>query len=217
VLVQDIRYALRSFRRAPGFTLVALITLALGIGGTTAIFSIVDGVLLRPLPYSDPGRILRVNRVAASGSLDSFSAADYRDLKKDATSFSAIAGYRSDIVDMTGRSEPVRIVGVQTTPAFFDVFDAVPLLGRTYHETTDKAGAAVAVLSEVAWRQHFGSNAAVVGTQVRLNGAPTEIIGVVPEFVRHPQKSDVWMLSPLDVPTSPFGDVNSASDSRDVH
>jgi putative ABC transport system permease protein len=215
VLVQDIRYALRSFRRAPGFTLVALVTLALGIGGTTAIFSIVDGVLLRPLPYSDPGRILRINRVGATGGLDSFSAADYRDLKKDATSFAALAGYRSDIVDMTGRSEPVRIIGMQTTPAFFDVVDAAPLLGRTYHEATDQPGAAVAVISETIWMQQFGGDSAVIGMQVRLNGTPTEIIGVVPEFLRHPQKSDVWMISPLDVPTSPFG-VDGDGD-RDVH
>ena len=215
MLTQDIRYALRSFVRAPGFTLVALITLALGIGGTTAIFSIVDGVLLRALPYSDPGRILRINRVGANGGLDSFSAADYRDLTKSASSFAAISGYRSDIVDMTGRGEPVRIIGVQTTAAFFDVFDAAPLLGRTYHEATDKPGAAVAVISEPIWKQQFGSNPAVIGTQVRLNGAPTEIIGVVPEFVRHPQKSDVWMMSPFDVPTSPFG--NDGNDDRDVH
>ena len=214
MLTQDIRYALRSFVRAPGFTLVALVTLALGIGGTTAIFSIVDGVLLRPLPYSDPGRILRINRIVATGAMDSFSAADYRDLKKDATSFSAVAGYRSDIVDMTGRGEPVRIVGIQTTPGFFDVLDAAPLLGRTYHEATDKPGATVAVISETVWKQHFGSNPNVIGTQVRLNGAPTEIIGVVPEFLRHPQKSDAWMLSPLDVPVSPF---NDGADSRDVH
>ena len=216
MLLQDIRYALRSFVRAPGFTLVALLTLALGIGGTTAIFSIVDGVLLRPLPYSDPGRILRINRIGANGGLDSFSAADYRDLKKDATSFSAIAGYRSDIVDMTGRGEPVRIIGMQTTSAFFDVVDAPPLLGRTYHEATDKPGANVAVISETMWKQHFGSNASVIGSQVRLNGASTEIIGVVPEFLRHPQKSDVWMLSPVDIPTSPFamGDIET---NRDVH
>jgi len=216
VLIQDIRYALRSFVRAPGFTFVALLTLALGIGGTTAIFSIVDGVLLRPLPYSDPDRILRVDRIGVNGGLDSFAVPDYRDLKKDATSFSAISGYRSDIVDMTGRSEPVRIIGMQTTAAFFDVFDAPPLLGRTYHEATDKPGANVAVISETIWTQQFGANPAVIGTRVRLNGAPTEIIGVVPAFLRHPQKSDVWMLSPLDVPTSPFpmGDIET---SRDVH
>jgi putative ABC transport system permease protein len=216
VLIQDIRYAFRSFVRAPGFTLVALVTLALGIGGTTAIFSIVDGVLLRPLPYSDPARILRVTRVAPNGSSDSFSAADYRDVKKDATAFSAIAGYRSEIVDLTGRGEPIRIFGLQTTAAFFDVFDAPPILGRTYHESSDQPGASVAVISETVWKQHFGSNPAIVGTQVRLNGTPTEIIGVVPEFLRHPQKSEVWMLSPNDVPTSPLG-VSDGQGSRDVH
>ena len=216
MLIQDIRYALRSFRRAPGFTVVALVTLALGIGGTTAIFSIVDGVLLRPLPYSDPGRILRVSRVAASGGTDSISAADYRDLKKDANTFSALAGYRSDIVDMTGRGEAVRIFGLQTTAAFFDVFDAAPILGRTFHEATDKPGAAVAVISETIWKQQFGSNPAVIGTSVRLNGTPTQIIGVVPEYLRHPQKSDVWMLAPSDIPSSPFGIADSEG-SRDVH
>ena len=173
-------------------------------------------MVLRPLPYSDSARILRLNRVAANGNPDSFSAADYRDVKKAATTFAAIAGFRSDIVDLTGRGEPVRVAGTQTTAGFFDVFDAPPLLGRTYHEATDKPGAAVAVIGEAIWRQQFGADPGVIGSQVRLNGSLTEIIGVVPEWVRHPQKSDAWMLSPLDVPTSPFGDANG-SDSRDVH
>lgn len=187
---RDIRYALRSLSRAKGFTLVALVTLALGIGGTTAIFSIVDGVVLRPLPYNDSQRILRLVRATARGEEASFSAADYRDLKKDATNLSSIAGYRSDIVDLTGRSEPVRIIGMQTTAGFFDVFDAPPLRGRTYHEATDQPGAAVAVIGEAIWRQQFGGADSVIGTQVRLNGTPTEIIGVVPEWFRHPDKGD---------------------------
>ncbi|MEP6783395.1 MAG: ABC transporter permease, partial [Acidobacteriota bacterium] len=216
MLIQDVRYALRSFRRAPGFTLVALITLALGIGGTTAIFSIVDGVVLRPLPYSDSGRIIRVNRISATGAPDSFSAADYRDLKAGAPMLAAIAAYRSDIVDLTGRGEPVRVYGMQTTAAFFDVFDAPPLLGRTYHQATDQPGAAVAVLGETIWRQQFGADPGVIGTRVRMNGAPAEIIGVLPAYVRHPNKADVWMLSPLDVPTSPFGTDADKSGSREV-
>lgn len=211
---RDIRYALRSFSRAKGFTLVALVTLALGIGGTTAIFSIVDGVVLRPLPYHDSPRILRLVRATARGEEASFSAADYRDFKKDATNLSSIAGYRSDIVDLTGRSEPVRIIGMQTTPGFFDVFDSPPLRGRAYHEATDKPGAAVVVISEAIWRQHFGGADSAIGSQVRLNGTPTEIIGVVPDWVRHPNKSDAWLLSPLDVPTSPFS--LDAAGSRDV-
>ena len=202
---------------APGFTLALLVTLALGIGGTTAIFSIVDGVVLRPLPYQDSSRIVRLNRISASGGVDSFSAPDYRDLKRDATTFSAIAGYRSDIVDVTGRGEPIRIIGTQTTAAFFDVFDAPPLLGRAYHEATDKPGAPVAVIGESIWRQQFGADPSVIGSQVRLNGALTEIIGVMPQWVRHPAKSDAWTLSPLDVPTSPFGAVADEDDSRGVH
>ena len=216
MLVQDIRYALRSFLRAPGFTLVALVTLALGIGGTTAIFSIVDGVVLRPLPYQDSSRIVRLNRLSPSGGVDSFSAADYRDLKRDSTMFTAIAGYRSDIVDVTGRGEPIRIIGTQTTAAYFDVFNAPPLLGRAYHEATDQPGAAVAVIGESVWRQQFGADPSVIGSRVRLNGTPTEIIGVMPQWVRHP-KSDAWMLSPLDVPTSPFGTDADKNGSRDVH
>ncbi len=205
MLIQDIRYALRSLRRAPGFTLVALITLALGIGGTTAIFSIVDGVVLRPLPYNDSGRIVRLVRTNARGDDASFSAPDYLDLKKGATYLSAVAGYRSEIIDLTGRAEPVRVIGMETTAGFFDVFDAPPLVGRTYHEATDKPGAAIAVIGESIWRQQFGSDPKVVGSVVRLNGRPTEIIGVVPERLRHPRKTDVWTLAATDVPTSPLG------------
>jgi putative ABC transport system permease protein len=205
VLIQDVRYALRSFVRAPGFTLVALVTLALGIGGTTAIFSVVDGVVLRPLPYSDPDRIVRLVRTNARGDDASFSALDYLDLKKGATYFSAVAGYRSEIIDLTGRSEPIRVKGMETTAGFFDVLDTPPVIGRTYHEATDKPGAAVAVIGEAVWRQQFGSDPHVVGSSVRLNNRPTEIIGVVPERLRHPNETDVWLLAPADVPTSPLG------------
>jgi putative ABC transport system permease protein len=215
VLSQDLRYALRSFLRVPGFTLVALVTLALGIGGTTAIFSIVDGVLLRPLPYPQPERILRITRPTAQRIDASFSAADYLDLKREATTLSSVAGYRDDVVDLTGRGAPVRVRGVQTTGAFFDVFGVPPILGRTYSETTDKPGAAVAVIGAALWRQQFGGDASVIGTMVRLNGSPTEIIGVVAESFRHPTKSDVWMLSPLQVPVSPFPIEGGLTD-RDV-
>jgi putative ABC transport system permease protein len=215
VLVQDIRYALRSLVRAPGFTLVALLTLALGIGGTTAIFSIVDGVVLRPLPYSDPDRIVQLTVANSRGQEASFSAPDFRDLKKGATYLSAVAGYRSDITDLTGRSEPIRVTGLETTAGFFDIFDAPPILGRTYHEATDTPGAAVAVIGEAVWRQHFGSDPKIVGSVVRLNNQPTEIIGVVPERLRHPNNADVWRLAPQDVPTSPLGP--DGMDSRAVN
>jgi putative ABC transport system permease protein len=204
VLGQDLRYALRSFARVPGFTLVALITLALGIGGTTAIFSLVDGVVLRPLPYPQSDRILRITRPTPQRIDAAFSAADYLDLKRDATMLASVAGYREDIVDLTGRGEPVRVRGMQTTPGFFDVFGAPPVLGRTYSEAVDKPGAAVAVIGASLWRQQFGSDPSIVGRTIRLNNSPTQIIGVVAESFRHPIKTDVWMLSPIEVPVSPL-------------
>lgn len=203
-LTSDIRYALRSFSRAPGFTLVALLTLSLGIGGTTAIFSVVDGVLLRPLPYPNADRIVRLTHVQGNAVDAAFSAADFLDIKRDTTKLAHVAGYREDVVDLTGRGEPIRIDGMQTTPAFFDVMAAAPLLGRTYHEATDQPGATVCVIAESLWRQQFGSDPNVVGTKIRLNGNPLEVIGVVPESVRHPIRAEVWTLSPLPVPVSPI-------------
>ena len=204
VFGQDLRYAFRSFARVPGFTLVALITLALGIGGTTAIFSLVDGVVLRPLPYPQSDRILRITRPTPQRIDASFSAADYLDVKRDAIMLASVAGYREDIVDLTGRGEPVRVRGMQTTPGFFDVFGAPPVLGRTYSEAVDKPGAAVAVIGASLWRQQFGSDPSIVGRTVRLNNSPTQIIGVVAESFRHPIKTDVWLLSPIEVPVSPL-------------
>ena len=147
---QDIRYALRSLGRVPGFTTVAMLTLALGIGGTTAIFSVVDGVLLRPLPYPDTDAIVSVARIN-SGPNDrgAFSAADYLDYKRDNRSFAAFAGYREDIVDLSGTGDPVRLEAVETTAAFFEVVGYPPIAGRTYTEAVDRPGGPrVAVVSE---------------------------------------------------------------------
>ncbi|MGE0865847.1 MAG: ABC transporter permease, partial [Vicinamibacterales bacterium] len=216
MLSQDIRYALRSFRRAPGFTFVALLTLALGIGGTTAIFSIVDGVLLRPLPYPAPGLIQRIVRVNARSTDGAFSAADFLDLKRDTRAFASMAGFREDIVDVTGRGEPLRVPGVQTTAGFFDVFQAPPIAGRLYREATDQPGAALAVISERLWRQQFGREPSAIGTKVRINGNPTEIVGVVAESFRHPVAADIWTLSPLEVPVSPI-EVAEGLASRDLN
>jgi putative ABC transport system permease protein len=215
VLGQDLRYAFRSFRRVPGFTFVALVTLALGIGGTTAIFSLVDGVVLRPLPYPQPDRILRITRPTPQRIDASFSAADYLDVKRDASMLASVAGYQEDIIDLSGRGDPVRVRGMQTTAGFFDVFGAPPVLGRTYSEATDKPGAAVAVIGAALWRQQFGSDPSVIGRTIRLNNAPTEIIGVVAESFRHPIKTDVWTLSPIAVPVSPLA-TNEALSEREV-
>jgi putative ABC transport system permease protein len=216
-LAQDIRYTLRSLRRSPGFTLVAILTLALGIGGTTAIFSVVDGVVLRDLPYPEPDRLVSIVRGAKQSERTGFSAADYLDLKRDASTFAAIAGYREDIVDLTGTGDPERLDAVQGTSGFFDVFAAAPLAGRTFREATDQPGGPrVAVISEGLWKRRFGGGADVVGSMVRLNGQPTTILGVMPAWFRHPRPVDVWMMSPLPVPESPIKFEGDPLANRDV-
>jgi putative ABC transport system permease protein len=219
VLAQDVRYALRSLARAPGFTLVALITLALGIGGTTAIFSVVDGILLRPLPYPDAAQIVGVSTASPNAeSGGSFTAADYLDYARDAQSFSALAGYRALPVDVTGRGDPVRLMALETTAAFFGVFELPPLAGRMYSERIDPpSGPRVAVLSEDAWRTNFGGASDVVGSVVRLNGIPTTILGVAPRALRHPNAPDVWMLAPNVVPTVPLAIQGDPLTNREVN
>ena len=216
MLFQDLRYALRSFGRSPGFTLVALATIAIGVGGATAIFSVVDGVVLRPLPYSDPASILTVFRVTRNGEDGAFSAADFLDVQREATLLTGLAGFREDIVDLTGSGEPIRIGAVQTTASFFDVFGVVPILGRTYGAATHPLGTVVAVITEGLWRRQFGGQPDVIGTSVRMNGLPTEIIGIVPDTFRHPLKVDAWMLSPERIPVSPLPLENGLAD-REVH
>ena len=210
-MLQDIRYAIRSYLRAPGFTLVAIVTLALGIGGATAIFSIVDGILLRPLPYPEPEQIVRLSHLTRGQEDAAFAAGDYLDIKRDSTTFESMAGYREDLVDLTGSGDPVRVTGVQTTTGFFDVFKAAPLLGRTYQDAVDHPGDTVAVIGEGLWQRQFGSRADIIGQKVRVNGTPTEIVGVVPEEFRHPLAADIWTLSPRDVPTSPIPITGAAA------
>jgi putative ABC transport system permease protein len=218
VIPQDIRYAIRSLGRAPGFTAVALLTLALGIGGTTAIFSVVDGILLRPLPYPDPQSIVSVARVSTSSAeRGASSPADFLDYKRDTRSFAAFAGYREDVVDLSGTGEPVRLAAVETTAGFFDVFGVPPLVGRTFSEGADPVGGPrLCVVSEEFWRQHLGGRENVVGESLRLNGIPTLLIGVMPKLFAHPTKADVWVLAPREVPTSPIAIDGDALAEREV-
>lgn len=218
VLVQDIRYALRALRRAPGFTLVALVTLTLGIGGTTAIFSVVDAVVLRELPYPNADRLVALTRLADRHQRSSFSAADYLDITRETRSFSALAGYREDIVDLTGTGDPERLDAVEVTSGFFDVLSAPAIVGRTFSTEIDPPGGPrVAVISEGLWRRRFGSRIDVAGSTIRLNGEPATVLGVVPAWFRHPRAADVWMLSPLAVPTSPIAVEGDLLADRDVH
>jgi putative ABC transport system permease protein len=217
VLGQDVRYALRSLRRAPGFTLVTLLTLALGIGGTTAIFSVVDGILLRPLPYPEPDAIVSVARVSRTSRADgAFAAADFIDYKRDTRSFAALAGFRQDIIDMTGGTEPIRLTTLETTAEFFDVLGLPPLMGRVYSESDRPSGSRLTVIGERMWRQHLGSDPQVIGRTLRLNAVPHTVVAVMPERLVHPQKVDMWTLAAQEVPSSPIPIKGDMLASREV-
>ena len=213
----DIRYALRSFLRAPGFTLVALITLALGIGGTTAIFSIVDGVVLRPLPYSDSGRIVRLVRTNAQGDDASFSAPDYLDFKKGATYLSAVAGYRSDVIDLTGRA--------RTGPRQRHGDDGGLL---RYLRCAAAVGPHVSRSHRQAWRGHRGDRRIGLAPAVwqRSEGGRIGRAAQRQAHGNHRRRArarcgirattDVWMLAPTDVPTSPLGPADDPRERASV-
>jgi putative ABC transport system permease protein len=218
VLTQDVRYALRSLARAPGFTLVALLTLALGIGATSSIFSVVDGIVLRPLPYPNPGSIVRLSPTSADGESDAaFSPADYLDYTRQSRAFVHLAAYRQNAVDLTGRGEPVRLSAVEATGAFFDVFGLPPLAGRPFADRIDPPdGPRVAVISERLWREQFGGAVDIVGSSIRIDGNPTTVLGIMPKAFVHPSRADVWMLARREVPSVPIQVDGDLLAQRDV-
>jgi putative ABC transport system permease protein len=201
----DLRYALRTLTRAPGFVIIAILTLALGIGANTAIFSVVNGVLLRPLPFSEPERILRLYTSAPSDPKSSFSAADFRDLTNEHESLRALAGLRSLVFATLSRpGEPMNLAGQFVTIEFFDVLGLKPVAGRFFSRGTDSPkGERLAVLSEGAARQLYGNPDAAVNQRLQLNGEPHTITGVVPARAEWPENAKVWVMAQDEVPPSP--------------
>ena len=162
---RDLRFAARSLRRAPGFSAVAVLTLALGIGGNTAIFSVVDGVLLRPLPYRDPGRLVAVD--AGMGVLGELLA-----LRGRVPALAGVEGYSAREATLTGGGEAVRVESAAVTPGLFGLVGAAPALGRAFLPEEDEAGRdAVVVLSHALWRQRYGGDPGVVGREIEVDGA----------------------------------------------
>ena len=180
-LLQDVRYALRLFRRAPGFTVVAVVTLALGIGANTAMFSVVDAVLLRPLPYDEPGRVAQVFEAAAPGQRNYVSVGVFSDWVRHNSTFEALAAVGNAELNLTDGGEPERISGLRMSPSGLLVLRARPVLGRTFAPDEDQPGkSTVIVLTHALWRRRFGGDPGVVGRSVRLNGESHTVIGVLP-------------------------------------
>jgi predicted permease len=180
-LFQDLRYGMRTLRKSPGFAAVAVLTLAIGIGANTAIFSFVNGVLLKPLPYGEPERIVRVLEKPPGGGRNGISTLNYLDWQHDNTVFEYMAAQTGGSVTLTGRSEPVQLRGARVSPHYFDIFGIQPVLGRSFAADEDQLGKErVAILSHPLWTSQFGADPGIIGTSIILDGIPHTVIGVLP-------------------------------------
>ncbi|HWF90975.1 MAG TPA: ABC transporter permease, partial [Terriglobales bacterium] len=192
--LQDIRYALRQLRKSPGFTAIAVLTLALGIGASTAIFSVVDGVLLRPLPYHDPNRIMAIYELTNHGLWNSLADPNFDDFHDQNHTFEAIAKYGSDMTSIAGGSQPTRSVVAGVTPDFFRVFHVQPVIGRDLVSADDAKGAApVALVSYAYWKQYLGSATDLSNLHLKIDNAAFSVIGVVPQGFEFPKDVAVWV------------------------
>ncbi|MGB6875325.1 MAG: ABC transporter permease [Candidatus Acidiferrales bacterium] len=204
-LLQDIRYSLRTLRKSPGFTTVAVLTLALGIGASTAVFSLVDAVLLKPLPFPHAERIVFPWRLPKRGlnlGFDTFpwGRVDFLFFSRESKAFAALGAFQSDSFDLTGSGEPLRVDGLRASAGFFPSLGVSPALGRTFTDQEDRPGnEREVVLGDALWRQRFGADPGILGRAVDLNGAPYTVIGVMPRGFAFPsvnEMPDVFTFAP---------------------
>ena len=198
-ILQDVRYALRQLRNAPGFALIAILTLSLGVGAATAIFSVVDAVIIRPLPYAQADRIFIPQTISRQGYTQPFSWASFKDFRAQNHVFAAVSGVSSyQGVNLQTPSGPVALRWVQGSDNFFDVFGVAPMLGRTYLAGEDEPGKNdVAVLSYDVWQTNFDGDRGVIGRTLDLNGHQYVCIGVMPAGFRYPLGALHAIYTPL--------------------
>ena len=179
--LKELRHSVRTLRQSPGFTAVAILTLAIGIGANTAIFSFVDAMLLKPLPYPDADRIVRVMEKPPRGERNGISTLNFLDWQRDNTVFDFMSAQTGDAVTLTGGSEPIQLRGALVSAGYFKVFGAEPELGRTFLPGEDELGKHhVAVISHAVWASQFGSDPSIATRTVLLNNEPHTIVGVLP-------------------------------------
>lgn len=198
-VLHDIRFAARQLRKSPGFAFIAVLTLSLGVGAATAIFSVVDSVILRPLPYRQPDRIYIPQTVSREGYVQPFSWPSFKDFRAQNHVFAALSGVSSyQSANLQTPSGPVGLQWVQGSDDFFDVFGVAPILGRTYRAGEDQPGRNdVAVLSYDVWQTNFGGQSSVIGRTIDLDGHAYECIGVMPAGFRYPLSVQHAIYTPL--------------------
>lgn len=198
-LLQDLRFALRQLRHSPGFALTIVLTLALGIGAATAVFSVIDAVLLRPLPFAHQDRLVFPNTIAREGYTQPWSYLSYLDARAQLKTFAAFAGCNPfSKINLQAPAGPVSLQSVRGTDNFLDVFGVKPLLGRTFLPGEDQPGRDdIAVLSYEVWKKDFAGQSNVLGKTVRLDGVPYTVIGVMPAGFRFPLSARNAIYMPL--------------------
>jgi putative ABC transport system permease protein len=207
-LWQDLRYGLRMLRKHPGFSLVAVLTLALGIGANTAIFSVASAVLLRSLPYQEPERLVHPVSVKPAQSIErgSIPYADFADWRDESNLFERIAIYQRATPTITDGDEPERVTGVTVSEGYFDLMKVGPILGRAFRPEDHKPGAEpVVIIGQGLWQRRYGSASDIVGRTIRLGGAPYTIVGVVAQDSVWPAASDLWV--PINFGANPSADL----------
>lgn len=206
----DLKFALRSLRKNLSFTLLAVVVMALGIGANTAVFSVVNAVLLKPLAYRDPDRIVTLSSLwRKSGGHGQVSAPDFHDWHDQSTAFAAMAYYDDDSTSVTTGASAEYAHVAEVTPEFFQVFAVQPVAGRLFSPDEQKpGGAAAAVISYSYWQSHFGANASALGQHVRMLGKSFNIAGVLPPRFHFPKETDIWL---------PANVVFPETESRSAH
>jgi predicted permease len=198
-LLQDLRYALRQLRKSPGFTAVSVITLTLGIGATTAIFSVVYSVLLRPLPYADPRRIMAIFEVTTKGTWNRLADPNFDDFHDQNHSFQAIAKYSANIASVSGAALATRSMVASVSPDFFKVFRVHAIMGRDFSAADARKGAAPAVLVSYGyWKQHLGSPPDLSQSRLKIDNEIFSVIGVLPDGFQFPPDAGLWLPADLD-------------------
>jgi putative ABC transport system permease protein len=192
--VQDIRYGARMLRRSPGFAVIAILTLALGIGANTALFSVVNGVLLNPLPYPQSGQLAAIYGKTLGVYRGPITYLNFLDWQRDTRTFSSMAMYRNQDYNFIGKGEAERLSGYMISAGFFSTLGVQPVLGRTFRADDDRVGAApVVILSGGFWERKFGSSPDIVGKSITLNGVSCTVVGVTPStFTFYGQLRDVY-------------------------
>ncbi|MGH9613918.1 MAG: ABC transporter permease, partial [Bryobacteraceae bacterium] len=185
--LQDLRYAARTFARSPGFAAVIVLTMALAIGATSAIFSVIDGVLLRSLPYPRSDRLVSLFMNGGDFPKFSLNPFDFRDFRDRARSFESLAAYTRWDIQLSGSGRPASLTGFAVTAGFFHVLGVDPLIGREFSKKDELPGSAhVAILSNRLWRSRFASRRNILGQKIVLDAVPFTVVGVMPAQFEHP-------------------------------